>query len=611
MTFRPTGYGEKIFKERYAATPEETWEQACMRVARHVSGEIWTWRERGDSNPLLPSFKFYEEMVNGRFMPGGRIWYGSGRPQGQLLNCFVVPATDSIEGWAKVVGEVMIITAKGGGVGVNLSPIRGRGAHIKSTGGQSTGSVSLADMINMNGEIIKGGGGRRLALMLDLDITHPDMPEFLDAKLEEGRLNNANISLVLSMDPHEFVRKVRNNESIDLEFGGQLTGKSVNARDLMERIVLNAWTNGEPGILNKHLANEQNNIYYHKELVSTNPCGEIWLEEYGCCDLGALVLPRFVRGGTMDWEQLRRSIRVGVEFLDDVLDVNNYPLPEIEKNCKELRRIGLGVMGVHNMLLELGMKYSSYEALSFLDELFRFLKREAYLASVDLAKRKGPFPLYSPRFLGSGFMHDMDDDVYEAVAAHGIRNCALLTIAPTGTTSIVHGVASGIEPLYAPVHIRTNWVAQEDGSKRFDRTLVVDPMFEKYPDLCEGAMDLTPAQHFAVQKVVQAHIDNAVSKTINLPKDMPLDGLMEVWLEYLPYCKGTTLYRDGSRVAYDDEGNPFQPLEAVPVGMVAEAMRAYGYVVEDDQTLQNSMDCVGGTCEVSWAKSEVELEMAV
>jgi ribonucleoside-diphosphate reductase alpha chain len=444
--FEPEGLGLTIFRERYARHEEETWDEAARRVSDHVAaaednGKVKTYGDR-----------FFEQISTGRFFPGGRIMYGAGRPKAQLLNCFVIPTSDSREGWAKSVSDVIIISSLMGGVGANVSAVRPRGSAIKGTGGVATGAVSLMRMINSVGDEIVGGGGRRMALMLCLDVNHPDLPEFLDSKLNKHQLNNANISVVINVDTTEFVQKVKNNEDIEFEFNGkawpsrkEVDGQavetfSVPARDLWLQIVENAWNNGEPGVLNGHLANEQNNIWYHKPLISTNPCGEIWLEEYGCCDLGALVLPKFVRDGEFDWDSFDESVRLGVRFLDNVLTVNHYPLQEIKENCEDVRRIGLGVMGLHTMLMAMGMKYDSKEGQKFVDKLFSVLKNTAYDASITLAVEKGPFPAYDARFLDSGFTSTLKRGIRNKIKEHGIRNCAILTIAPTGTTSMVAGV---------------------------------------------------------------------------------------------------------------------------------------------------------------------------
>lgn len=589
--YEPTGLSETIFNDRYTIHPNESWDNASRRLARHVAS--------AESNGQVQKVEeeFYEEIVTNRLMPGGRIWYGAGRPRAQLLNCFVVPTADSREGWGKTISDTIVISGMGGGVGINCSPIRPRGSTIHGTGGIATGAVSLMEMINAVGDVLVGGGGRRLALMLDLNITHPDMPEFLDKKLDKGQLTNANVSVIIDkkVNSQTFVDKVRKGENFDLVYGTQTKG-SVNAKSIWEKIVSNAWTSGEPGVLNGDLANRESNIFYYKPLVSTNPCGEIWLEEYGCCDLGALVLPRFVDSfGRFDWNAFSKTIRTSVRFLDNVLSVNEYPLPEIRENCNNVRRIGLGIMGLHHMLIKMGYRYSSDSAKSFVNELMRVLKETAYMASVDLAKEKGPFPAFDKAMIESGFMRKQHGRIRDSIATHGIRNCALLTIAPTGTTGMVANVSTGIEPIFAPAYWRRYFKPTEDGSRELTKELVTDPLWDEFEaqgkdtSLLEGAYDISAEDHFEMQRICQYHIDNATSKTINLPNDYKVDSLSELWLEYLPQLKGTTFYRAGSRGQ--------EPLEAIPVAearqIVAHNRHATGNVVE-----QNSLDCPDGVCEI-------------
>jgi ribonucleoside-diphosphate reductase alpha chain len=492
--FQPDDLGMEIFKRSYAYDENETWEMASLRVADHVSAA-----ENGDKQKWFG--RFAREIVTNRFMPGGRIWYGSGRPKAQLLNCFVIPTGDSREAWGETLKQSLIISGTGGGVGINFSPIRPNGSPVKGTGGHATGPVSLMRMDNGVGQELVAGGNRRMAKMSCLDINHPDILEFLDCKLVDGQLNNTNISVVLNFDPIEFQQLVRDNGEIELEWGGRKTGETVNARELWKRIVQNAWINGEPGVLNGFTANEQNNIFYHKKLISTNPCGEIWLEAYGCCDLGALVLPRFVNDGVVDWEGLENTIRVGVRFLDDVLTVNQYPLQEIKENCEEVRRIGLGVLGLHSMLMKMGLKYSSEEAQDFTDSLFNFIKHSAYDSSIMLAVEKGPFPAYDEEFVDSGFMQKMKPAIRRKVREYGIRNCALLTVAPTGTTAMVCGTTSGIEPIMAPVYWR-RMVKDVDKKNQnvAESVLVIEPAYEEFGELVEGAMDVPVEDHFQMQK---------------------------------------------------------------------------------------------------------------
>lgn len=585
--YEPTGLAKTIFDERYTIEEGETWEEASWRLATHVSSV-----ESGEIHRSVVKSEFYDVISKNLFMPGGRIWYGAGRTRAQLLNCFVIPTSDSREGWGKTISDVIVISGMGGGVGINVSPVRPRGAAIKGTGGVSTGAVSLMQMINNVGDVIVGGGGRRMALMLDLNLEHPDLPEFLDKKLDKSELNNANISVVLNEDPKEFIKAVKEDKHIKQYFNGEFYG-TISARDVWEKIVQNAWSSGEPGVLNGWLANQENNIHYYKELVSTNPCGEIWLEEYGCCDLGALVLPRFVEDGVFDFELFKYAIQTAVRFLDNVLTVNEYPLPEIKENCNNVRRIGLGIMGLHSMLIKMGIRYSSQEAKDFVDKLMNFLKEEAYETSIDLAIEKGPFKAYSNEFINSGFSkRALSDEIRTRIAAHGIRNCALLTIAPTGTTGMVSDVSTGIEPIFAPAYWRRFYRPTPDGSRQLDKELVINPLWDSVKDvsLLEGAYDVSPRDHFEMQRIAQAHIDNATSKTINLPADYPVDSLSDLWLEYLPELKGTTFYRAGSRGE--------EPLEAIPLDEAKRLVALHTAHAEANAAEQNMMDCVGDTCEI-------------
>ena len=594
MNYRPEGLAETIFKERYAIHETESWEDASHRLATHVASA------EKDSIRQGVAEEFYEEIVTNRFMPGGRIWYGSGRPRAQLLNCFVIPTSDSREGWGQTISDTIVVSGMGGGVGINCSPIRPRGSRIGGIGGVATGAVSLMEMINAVGEVLVGGGGRRLALMLDLNITHPDMPEFLDKKLDKQQLTNANVSVIIDkrLNTDELVRKVRAGEDFALTFGGK-EHKRVNARDVWDKIVANAWQSGEPGVLNGDLANRESNIYYHKPLVSTNPCGEIWLEEYGSCDLGALVLPRFVDDfGNFNFSQFALTVSTAIRFLDNVLTVNEYPLPAIRENNQSVRRLGLGIMGLHSMLIKMGMAYSSRAAKDFVDQLMQFLKEEAYQASIDLSIEKGPFPAYDEAMLDSGFIRrSIPERIANRIRNFGIRNCAVLTIAPTGTTGMVSNVSTGIEPLFAPAYWRRFYRPTSDGSRVLDKELVVDPLWTeleqqgKDVSVLEGAYDISPFQHFEMQRICQQHIDNATSKTINLPADYSVESLSDLWLEYLPDVKGTTFYRAGSRGQ--------EPLEAIPLDQVGKLMIQSAYKPQESSiNEQNSMDCADGSCEI-------------
>lgn len=594
--WEPTGLGATIFQDRYALDENETWAEAGERVANHVAQA-----EDGDKIKLYAD-RFAAQLKDNKFMPGGRIWYGAGRGKAQLLNCFVIPVGDSREAWGKTTSDTIVISGMMGGIGMNLSASRGRGAKIHGTGGVSTGAVSFGSLINGVGDIIVGGGGRRMALMLALDINHPDIEEFLEVKLDLNQLNNANISVNIpkDFDVDEFVRMVVEDEEIDLVFNGFSSGKTIKAKWLWDKLVENAWVSGEPGVLNGNLANKMNTISYYKEMVCTNPCGEIWLEPYGCCCLGALVLPRFVKDGKIDWDALDESVRLGVRFLDDVLTVNHYPLEEIKKNCEDVRRIGLGAMGLHTMLLELGMKYDDEESFDFVDKLFSFIKNVAYDASINLAIEKGPFPAYDKRFLDSGFIKTLKRGVRGKIREHGMRNCAVLTMAPTGTTSMVSwsdtGCSSSGEPLPPAVYERSFYRDIGDGRRELSKEIVVTDAYYKYPELIQSAIDIPVESHFRMQKIMQTHIDNAVSKTINLANDFPKDEFGDIWLRYLPYLKGTTVYRYGSR-----ENEPISPVPREQWDEVVKAQNKDAEQLSAEEFM--SLDCVGGVCEIPQLES--------
>lgn len=538
--FTPTGYGLEIFKQRYAFDENETWPEACRRTAESV----------GKDEPASVREQFYNILVEGLFACGGRIMYGAGRSLQGLLNCYVVPTEDSMKGWAKTVSDIMQISATGGGVGVNFSPLRCRGAAI-SRGGTSTGAVSLMDMCDRVGDVLRSGGGRRVAMMHCLNINHPDINEFVNAKKDFNRLNNANVSVVI---PPNFNYEDLNNTFFD-------------------EIVTNALTNGEPGILNQKLAEEMNPMSHKYPLISTNPCGEIWLPAYGVCCLGALVLPRFVEGNGIDWKLLKRVTKIAVRFLDCVLDQNDYPLPETEAQAKGERRLGLGVMGLHSMFMDLGIKYGEDWSYNIADSVFREMKHSAYEESQLLALDKSEFEFWdrdsTPRLNGVPNPNTPR------------RNVALLTVAPTGTTSLVHGVTSGIEPMFAPAYIRRHWKGDD-----LVETLIVTDDYLDHGELAQGSSDITPEQHFRMQAVVQSHVDNAVSKTINLPRTTTLEDIKDVWFRYLPQLKGTTLYREGSR---DNE-----PMSPIRIEDVPRMMKEWNNGMEQEK--QESEACSSGVC---------------
>jgi ribonucleoside-diphosphate reductase alpha chain len=588
--FKPEGFSETIFKDRYALTVEETWEEATSRVARQMA-----LAESPDKQKMYEE-KFKEVLVENLFVPGGRIWYNSGRNNPQLLNCFVLSnKLDSKEGWGNIAKEMIVTSMTGGGCGIDFSDVRPRGSLISGQRGECPGPVELMRLVDACAKPVRAGGTRRVALMFSLDLDHPDVLEFLDAKLEKGELTHANVS-VRSKRTTDFINAIKNDEDWELSWKGKFK-KKIKARELWNKIVTNAYNSAEPGFLNWELVENESNIGYIEPLVTTNPCGEIALSSYDCCCLGHLVLHRFVNNGEMDWHKLGNVVRTGVRFLDNVLTVNTYPMPEMKEKSHRLRRIGLGTTGLADTLAMLGYRYGSPEGNKFVDKLYSFIAKAAYESSVMLAIEKGAFPACDPRKqVESDFMKRMPKKIRALVLEHGIRNCALLTQAPTGTVSILSGnCSSGIEPMFAPAYERRFW----QGSER-KTELVFHPLFSQFMSEGKpvehfvGSQDLSVENHMEVQAIVQSHVDNAVSKTINMAFNYPVEDMSRMWLEYLPRLKGTTFYRENTRGFVNADGTIAEPpLKAISI---EEAKARY---VESHKTEAAFVDdCVSGVCSV-------------
>jgi ribonucleotide reductase alpha subunit len=895
--YEPTGFALDIFQKRYTLHEKETWLDACCRLAEHVA-----YAEEGDNIPLYRK-TFKDFLCANTFMPAGRIWYGAGRPKGQLSNCFGIPTVDSREGWGTTAYDMIVIAGTGGGVGLNGSPIRPRGTFINGSGGKATGAVSLFEILNSAGEVIKAGGGRRTALMFSLNHDHGDIEEFLDKKLDLKQLNNANVSMNFATDPEAFFEKVRKDEQLNLVFNGR-TINTLSAKALWKKVILNALKCGEPGILNSYLANKMSNVSYLYPLITTNPCvtgdtliatadgrnavsikqlsdeckdvpvystnletgkveikmgrhpritgvkkevwkltlddgsvvratpdhkillrnleyrelqslkendsifpfnsfdsnsyrqicnsgeiqgnfrrnrrqyrlihefnsvpvdakefaihhvncdctddrfenlkvmsheehrelhaknmrgklnpyhrmsdelkfkwrfvssshpgmsnprysnftneqildegrklfiengriskslwskrakecgmpiflsnefrfgswtnfknqvsqnhkvlkvefdcyedvynitvddnhnyhvvtskqdekaivssgicvkncGEVWGPAYFSCCLGSLVLPRFVKNSGdkfhIDWKLIDSTVDLAVRFLDDIITVNNHPLPEIKEVSLGERRIGMGVMGLSSLLLLLGMKYGSDEALEFTDKLMEHVKNRAYEASVKLAEEKGPFQKFdADQFLKGGFVKTLKPSIRSSIGKHGIRNCAILTTAPTGTTSIVCDVDSAIEPSFGPGWTRKFRVGDELKSET-----IIHPLFKKFVregrDVShfQSAHELSMRNHFDMQRVCQRHVDNAISKTVNVPQGTSESELSNLVMEYLPDVKGLTVYPEGSR-----EEQPITPMS------LEEAMK---HIDSESAGALSNDNCRNGVCDL-------------
>ena len=556
--------------ERVDKPLETSPEQMVARVARGIAAvepeaARATWEQR-----------FRWLLSDWRFVPGGRILAAAGTDQ-QLTfyNCYVIPSPhDSRHGIVDTLSRMMEIMSRGGGVGINISSLRPRHAYVRGVNGRSSGAVSWGALYSFVTGLIEQGGSRRGALMLICDVWHPDVMEFIGAKREMGKITNANISVGIT---DAFMEAVRADGEWQLAFpdiddpdyeelwNGDLDawkarGKrtivhhTIRARRVWETLIESAWASAEPGLWFRDRANAMSNSRYYAPLICTNPCGEQPLPEWSVCNLGAINLGRFARDGGVGeegvaWDDLATAVRYAVRFLDDVVDATPYFFEENEEQQRRERRIGLGTMGLAELLVRLGVRYGSDESLPFLDRLYRTIAEEAYHATAELAAEKGSFPAFDPdRYLDSGFMRSMPEEVRSAIRSSGARNVTLLTQAPTGTTGTMVGTSTGIEPYFSWSYFRTGRLGIHEERAAVAAEWERDHPGQPLPDHFVTAMDLTPEQHVRVVATIQRWVDSSISKTCNVPADYTVEQTRELYeLMYALGCKGGTIYRDRSR----------------------------------------------------------------
>ncbi len=585
-------------------TVEDTWRRIARDLAQ-IEQDPKAWEER-----------FYDALSDFKYLPAGRITAGAGTARRvTLFNCFVMGTIpDSMGGIFDMLKEAALTMQQGGGIGYDFSTIRPKGADVKGVSADASGPLSFMDVWDAMCRTIMSAGSRRGAMMATMRCDHPDVEDFIVAKSDPARLRMFNMSVLVT---DAFMEAVKADAAWELTFDGKVY-KTLQARDLWNRIMQATFDFAEPGVIFIDRINQANNLNYCETISATNPCGEQPLPPYGACLLGSINLARLVRdpfgeAAQLDGWALTDLVTTAVRMMDNVVDVSKFPLEAQAQEAQAKRRIGLGVTGLADALLMTGLRYGSDEAAAQTETWMKEIARAAYLASVELAKEKGSFPLFdAEKFLASGNMVNMDEDVRAAVREHGIRNALLTSIAPTGTISLYAGnVSSGIEPVFAYAYTRK--VLQKDGSRTEEE--VVDYAVQMWrdlkgdaelPDYFVNAQTLAPLDHVKMQAAAQKWIDSSISKTINCPEDISFEAFKDVYMAAWDQgCKGCTTYRPN-----DVTGSVLSVSEDTPADKPALVSEG-GEVVYMAEPLDRPSELEGNTYKIKWPDSEHALYITV
>ncbi len=595
-------------KEADGTPVDESVEDTWRRIARALASvEAESDRFEGE---------FLEALEDFKFLPAGRIVAGAGTDRSvTLFNCFVMGTVpDSLSGIFEHLREAALTMQQGGGIGYDFSTIRPKGAVVKGVAADASGPLSFMDVWDAMCRTIMSAGARRGAMMATLRCDHPDIEDFIEAKSDAARLRNFNVS-VLVTDP--FMEAVKADGPWELVFDGRVM-KTVQARDLWNRIMRATYDYAEPGVIFIDRINQLNNLAYCEEIAATNPCGEQPLPPYGACLLGSVNLARLVKepfaaDARLDDAALETLVASAVRMMDNVVDASRFPLEQQAQEAQAKRRIGLGVTGLADALAMVNVRYGSEEAARLTEDWMHRIARAAYLASAHLAAEKGAFPLFdAEKYLASGALASMDEDVREAIRTHGIRNALLTSVAPTGTISLFAGnVSSGIEPVFA--HAYTRKVLQKDGSRTEEE--VVDYAVQMWrermgdaalPDHFVSAQTLAPMDHVRMQAAAQKWVDSSISKTINCPEDIGFEAFKDVYMEaYESGCKGCTTYRPNAVT-----GSVLSVSEAADAAPV-EAAETDGDVIYMSEPLSRPQSLEGNTYKLKWPMSEHALYITI